>query len=188
MGESLYTYWTVTGTGTGSLTYLSASHAPVQQFAGIETLIGNGANDDFRLVADGISINIRGGNSTGVDTVAFNGELDLTLGQQDVVGVGITEIEAFEADPTKQNTLRSSAAGGSWILTGSNSGTLVSGSERRTFKNFQNLLGGKGANLAEMTRLGLPVPPGFTITTEVCSDYYATGRRLPEELAGVGRQ
>jgi pyruvate,orthophosphate dikinase len=44
------------------------------------------------------------------------------------------------------------------------------------------LLGGKGANLAEMTRLGLPVPPGFTITTEVCDLYYKSGKKLPAEL------
>ena len=40
------------------------------------------------------------------------------------------------------------------------------------------LLGGKGANLAEMSRIGLPVPPGFTITTEVCTYYYATKRPI----------
>src|SRR5438309_6498590 len=44
------------------------------------------------------------------------------------------------------------------------------------------LLGGKGANLAEMTRIGLPVPPGFTITTEVCSFFYDHGRNYPPEL------
>jgi len=44
------------------------------------------------------------------------------------------------------------------------------------------LLGGKGANLAEMTRIGLPVPPGFTITTEVCTYYYAHNRTYPKEL------
>src|SRR4051812_895030 len=46
----------------------------------------------------------------------------------------------------------------------------------------RNLLGGKGANLAEMCSLGLPVPPGFTITTEVCNAYYANGRAFPAEL------
>ncbi len=45
------------------------------------------------------------------------------------------------------------------------------------------LLGGKGANLAEMTRIGLPVPPGFTISTEVCSYYYDNKRSYPKELA-----
>ncbi|HTL55362.1 MAG TPA: pyruvate, phosphate dikinase [Candidatus Limnocylindrales bacterium] len=44
------------------------------------------------------------------------------------------------------------------------------------------LLGGKGANLAEMSRIGLPVPPGFTITTEVCTYYYANRRSYPKEL------
>ena len=41
---------------------------------------------------------------------------------------------------------------------------------------MRELLGGKGANLAEMNLIGIPVPPGFTITTEVCSEYYAQGR------------
>ena len=44
------------------------------------------------------------------------------------------------------------------------------------------LLGGKGANLAEMTSIGLPVPPGFTITTETCAEYYRQGRKLPKGL------
>ena len=48
--------------------------------------------------------------------------------------------------------------------------------------DLKELLGGKGANLAEMANLGLPVPPGFTITTEVCNAYYKNGRRLPEGL------
>ena len=52
----------------------------------------------------------------------------------------------------------------------------------------RNLLGGKGANLAEMAQLGLPVPPGFTITTEVCTHYYDHGRHYPEDLAGAVAQ
>jgi pyruvate,orthophosphate dikinase len=48
---------------------------------------------------------------------------------------------------------------------------------------MKNLLGGKGANLAEMANLGLPVPPGFTITTEVCTHFYANGHEYPAELA-----
>ncbi len=47
---------------------------------------------------------------------------------------------------------------------------------------LRNTLGGKGANLAEMANLGLPVPPGFTISTAVCADFYANGRQLPEDL------
>ncbi|MGW9329304.1 pyruvate, phosphate dikinase [Bosea sp. NPDC055594] len=49
---------------------------------------------------------------------------------------------------------------------------------------MKNLLGGKGANLAEMSNLALPVPPGFTITTEVCTWYYDNGRSFPAELDG----
>ncbi len=50
--------------------------------------------------------------------------------------------------------------------------------------NMRNLLGGKGAGLAEMANLGLPVPPGFTITTEVCTYYYANNQQYPKELKG----
>jgi len=48
--------------------------------------------------------------------------------------------------------------------------------------DMKNLLGGKGANLAEMTNIGLPVPPGFTITTEVCTYYYANNHTYPKNL------
>ena len=49
-------------------------------------------------------------------------------------------------------------------------------------KDMRNLLGGKGANLAEMTNIGLPVPQGFTVTTEACTSYYDNGRKLSEEI------
>ncbi|HWP31614.1 MAG TPA: pyruvate, phosphate dikinase [Fimbriimonadales bacterium] len=54
--------------------------------------------------------------------------------------------------------------------------------------DMRDLLGGKGANLAEMANIGLPVPPGFTITTEVCREYYANNRRLPDGLMDEVRQ
>ena len=47
---------------------------------------------------------------------------------------------------------------------------------------MRELLGGKGANLAEMTRIGLPVPQGFTITTEACTRYYEDGRRIDDDI------
>lgn len=50
--------------------------------------------------------------------------------------------------------------------------------------NMRELLGGKGANLAEMTGLGLPVPQGFTITTEACTQYYEDGREINAEIQG----
>ncbi len=50
--------------------------------------------------------------------------------------------------------------------------------------DMKDLLGGKGANLAEMTNIGLPVPAGFTITTEVCNYFYANGKQYPAELRG----
>ena len=49
-------------------------------------------------------------------------------------------------------------------------------------KDMRDLLGGKGAGVAEMTRIGLPVPPGFTITTEACLDYFSKGQKLPKGL------
>ena len=49
---------------------------------------------------------------------------------------------------------------------------------------MRNLLGGKGANLAEMTGLGLPVPQGFTVTTEACTQYYEDGRQINDEIMG----
>src|ERR1700675_3437041 len=49
-------------------------------------------------------------------------------------------------------------------------------------KNLRDLLGGKGAGVAEMTRAGLPVPPGFTITTEACNAFYAKGGKFPDGL------
>ena len=49
-------------------------------------------------------------------------------------------------------------------------------------KDMRELLGGKGANLAEMTRAGMPVPQGFTITTEACTRYYDDGRTIAPEI------
>ena len=49
---------------------------------------------------------------------------------------------------------------------------------------LRDLLGGKGAGLAEMSNLGLPVPPGFTITTEICTQFYANGKTYPADLKG----
>ena len=48
--------------------------------------------------------------------------------------------------------------------------------------SMKNLLGGKGSNLAEMTNLGLPIPQGFTVTTEACTDYYTSGKKITEEV------
>ena len=49
-------------------------------------------------------------------------------------------------------------------------------------KDMRNLLGGKGANLAEMTNLGLPIPQGFSVTTEACTNYYENGEKISEEI------
>ena len=52
----------------------------------------------------------------------------------------------------------------------------------KKLKNKKNILGGKGANLGEMGRLGLPVPPGFTITTSVCDLFYKNKKKLPKKI------
>ena len=49
---------------------------------------------------------------------------------------------------------------------------------------MRELLGGKGANLAEMTNIGLPVPQGFTVTTEPCTQYYEDGKKINDEILG----
>ena len=49
-------------------------------------------------------------------------------------------------------------------------------------KDMRNLLGGKGANLAEMTGIGLPVPQGFTVTTEACTQYYEDGKMISDDI------
>jgi pyruvate,orthophosphate dikinase len=66
-------------------------------------------------------------------------------------------------------------AGGKWVYT-------FGDGKAEGEAGMKNLLGGKGANLAEMSNLGLPVPPGFTITTEVCTAYYDNGKQFPPEL------
>jgi pyruvate,orthophosphate dikinase len=66
-------------------------------------------------------------------------------------------------------------AGGKWVYT-------FGDGKAEGEAGMKNLLGGKGANLAEMSNLGLPVPPGFTITTEVCTWYYDNGKQFPADL------
>jgi len=82
---------------------------------------------------------------------------------------------------------------GSGVAAGENRSNEMSGAQKYVYRfgagkadgsaEMRELLGGKGANLAEMSNLGLPVPPGFTITTEVCNAYYANGKKMPEGLA-----
>ena len=61
------------------------------------------------------------------------------------------------------------------------------GSHSEGNASMRNLLGGKGANLAEMSNLSLPVPPGFTVTTEVCTHYYDNGENLSRRTGRPGR-
>src|ERR1700756_4164663 len=66
-------------------------------------------------------------------------------------------------------------AAGKWVYS-------FGGGKAEGKPNMRNLLGGKGAGLAEMANLGLPVPPGFTITTDVCTYYYGHDKQYPKEL------
>jgi len=52
----------------------------------------------------------------------------------------------------------------------------------------KKILGGKGANLAQMAKLGLPVPPGFTISTKVCDYFYKNNKKIPKKLIGLAKQ
>ena len=58
----------------------------------------------------------------------------------------------------------------------------------KKLKNKKNILGGKGANLGEMGRLGLPVPPGFTITTDVCDLFYKNKKNFLKVLLKISKQ
>jgi pyruvate, orthophosphate dikinase len=82
-----------------------------------------------------------------------------------------------KAAPAKKSSAKSASAGKArkYVYTWGNGRADGDGS-------MKALLGGKGANLAEMTRINLPVPPGFTITTEVCTYYYANKKTYPKEL------
>ncbi len=65
---------------------------------------------------------------------------------------------------------------------------LFGGEETEGGADLAHLLGGKGSNLAEMSSIGVPVPPGFTISTEVCREYYKNNRQYPEELDGIVKE
>src|SRR5947209_5738579 len=75
----------------------------------------------------------------------------------------------------KTTTRRSTTAKKKWVY-------LFAGGKAEGNADMRALLGGKGAGLAEMTNAGLPVPPGFTITTEACNAYFKGGSKLPPGL------
>ena len=79
------------------------------------------------------------------------------------------------ATATQAPVTRSAPSGKKWVY-------LFGGGKAEGNASMRSLLGGKGAGLAEMTIAGLPVPPGFTITTEACNAYFASGERFPDGL------
>src|ERR1700677_3972459 len=92
----------------------------------------------------------------------------------------VKKSSARTAGRTKPRKLSAKAAAktpakGKWVY-------AFGGGKAAGRANMRNLLGGKGAGLAEMAHLGLPVPPGFTITAEVCTYFYANGKNYPKDL------
>jgi pyruvate,orthophosphate dikinase len=88
---------------------------------------------------------------------------------------GKTVVKAKTSAPAAKNTAKQTVQAGKWVYT--------FGDGRAEGKaGMKDLLGGKGANLAEMANLGLPVPPGFTIPTSVCTYFYANGKTYPKNL------
>src|SRR5438046_3611527 len=79
------------------------------------------------------------------------------------------------ARPANRKAAGAAARKGQWVFT-------FGGGKAEGRSDMKNLLGGKGANLAEMANLGLPVPPGFTVTAEVCTHYYANNKKYPKDL------
>src|ERR1700755_2916307 len=77
--------------------------------------------------------------------------------------------------PAARKSAPKTASKGHWVY-------AFGGGQAEGRSDMKNLLGGKGANLAEMANLGLPVPPGFTITTDVCTYYYANKEQYPAAL------
>ena len=82
---------------------------------------------------------------------------------------------AVKSTASKSAAAKSAPAKARWVYG-------FGGGKAEGHAGMRDLLGGKGAGLAEMANLGLPVPPGFTITTEVCTHYYANGNSYPAEL------
>jgi pyruvate,orthophosphate dikinase len=77
--------------------------------------------------------------------------------------------------PVRKSAPAKAPAPGKWVY-------AFGGGKAEARANMRNLLGGKGAGLAEMAHLGLPVPPGFTITTELCTYFYQHGKTYPKSL------
>src|SRR6202050_1900954 len=82
---------------------------------------------------------------------------------------------APRAKPAKKPAKGTKPSKGRWVY-------AFGGGKAAGRASMRNLLGGKGAGLAEMAHLGLPVPPGFTITTEVCTYFYQNGKAYPKDL------
>src|ERR1700690_1138230 len=94
----------------------------------------------------------------------------------------LTSAKALKAKPKAgQKPAAKSAAKPAQLKKGKR-GYSFCGRKAEGKPNMRDLLGGKGAGLAEMANLGLPVPPGFTITTEVCTAYYAGDKTYPKHL------
>jgi pyruvate,orthophosphate dikinase len=88
---------------------------------------------------------------------------------------GAKKLARVTSKPASKAGSNSAAKSGQWVY-------VFGGGKAQGRSGMKELLGGKGANLAEMANLGLPVPPGFTITTAVCTHYYANAKVYPKDL------
>jgi len=97
----------------------------------------------------------------------------------------VTKVSSFRRPPSPLSAATPLAREGRGVAASAAKWAYAFGGGRAEGgSDMRNLLGGKGANLAEMANLGLPVPPGFTITTEVCSYFYGHDKTYPAELTG----
>ena len=87
-----------------------------------------------------------------------------------------------EKPVTGQNSTSGAEAGKRWVYLFNQLDLLEKTAKTKNWDDVRSLLGGKGANLAEMTRIGVPVPPGFTVTTEACNAYLAHDHQFPPEM------
>ncbi len=121
----------------------------------------------YDLIIQSLETNVRLAENLATFMNGMNGPTD----RKEATKNGVHKEEPMP-QPAKTDTPRK---GGRWVY-------RFGAGQADGSADMRDLLGGKGANLAEMSSLGLPVPPGFTISTEMCAEYYQNGKRFPDEL------
>src|SRR6516165_326738 len=110
--------------------------------------------------------------STAAKPIAAAGKVAARAGK---VAARAGKVAARAGNSAVKTAARPAAKKGQWVY-------AFGGGKAEGRTDMRNLLGGKGAGLAEMAHLGLPVPPGFTITTEVCTYFYEHDKTYPKDL------